>query len=124
MYAFFSRRDSLLRCIRMIGTDPLKVNVLFMGVSNIFWVPLSNWAGRRPILLVATLLMTMSCMWAGLATSYESLLAARVFQGIGAGASETVAPAMVGDVYFLHERGRAMVGRPAMCDFVDVVNVD
>ena len=95
--------------------------MLFMGVSNVFWVPLSNWAGRRPILLVATLLMTLSCMWAGLATSYNSLMAARIFQGIGSGASETVAPAIVGDVYFLHERGRAMVG--CSTPTLDVVGV-
>lgn len=86
-----------------------QVTVLFLGVFNIFWVPLSNWVGRRPVLLVATLLMTLSCVWAGVAKGYDSLLAARMFQGMGGAAADTVAPALVGDVYFLHERGRAMV---------------
>lgn len=49
-------------------------------------------------------------MWCGLASNYNSLLAARIFQGIGNAAADTVAPALVGDVYFMDERGRAMVG--------------
>jgi len=80
-----------------------------LGAANLWWVPLSNWAGRRPILLVATLLMTLCGMWCGLATSYDSLLAARLIQGIGGAAADTVAPALVGDVYFVDEQGRAMV---------------
>lgn len=83
--------------------------MLFLGVGNIWWVPLSNWIGRRPILLVATLIMTLCSVWCGLATSYESLVVARIFQGIGGAAADTVAPALVGDLYFVHERGRAMV---------------
>lgn len=84
------------------------VNVLMMGASNIWWVPLSNTLGRRPVLLVASLLLTLCSVWAGRTTSYSSLLAARIFQGIGAGPSETVAPALIGEVYFIDERGRAM----------------
>ncbi|KAH6888108.1 major facilitator superfamily transporter [Thelonectria olida] len=86
----------------------ISVSSLFLGASNIVWVPLSNIFGRRPVLLVATLLMTLSTLWCALAQSYESLFAARVFQAIGGGASETVSPAIVGEVFFLHERGRAM----------------
>lgn len=79
------------------------------GLSNIFWVPFANIFGRRVVLLAATLLMTLANMWCGLATSFSSLLAARVFSGCGAGPSDTVAPNMLGEVFFVHERGRAMV---------------
>lgn len=89
-------------------TQLIAVSVLMMGASNIFWVPLSNIFGRRPVLLVATLLMTLSSMWGGLAPSFSSLLASRVFQGTGAGPSETTAPALIGEVFFLDSRGRAM----------------
>ncbi|KAF7547595.1 hypothetical protein G7Z17_g7637 [Cylindrodendrum hubeiense] len=82
--------------------------LLFLGASNILWVPLSNIFGRRPVILFATLLMTFSTLWCGLATSYNSLFAARIFQAIGGGASETVAPTLVGEIFFMHERGRAM----------------
>jgi MFS family permease len=80
-----------------------------LGASNIWWVPLSNAFGRRPVMLVATLLMALSTLWCGLSTSYNSLLAARLFQGIGGAAADTVPPTMVGDLYFMDERGRAMV---------------
>lgn len=52
--------------------------------------------------------MTLSSLWCGLATSYNSLVAARILQGFGGGAADTVAPALIGDLYFIHERGRAM----------------
>jgi hypothetical protein len=80
-----------------------------LGASNLWWVPLSNAFGRRPVMLVATLLMALSTLWCGLSTSYSSLLAARFFQGVGGGAADTVPPTMVGDLYFMDERGRAMV---------------
>lgn len=83
--------------------------MLLLGAANIWWVPLSNWAGRRTVLIVATLVMTLSSVWCALATSYNSLLAARIFQGIGGAAADTVAPAVVGELYPLYERGRAMV---------------
>ncbi|CCF43117.1 major facilitator superfamily transporter [Colletotrichum higginsianum] len=86
----------------------IAVNVLFLGASNIWWVPLSNIFGRRPVLLVATLIMTVCTVWCAVSSSYSSVLAARLFQGIGAGASESVAPALIGEVFFVDERGRAM----------------
>lgn len=87
----------------------MAVNVLFQGAGNIWWVPLSNILGRRPVLIAATLLLTLCTMWCGLAGGYDSLLAARIFQGFGNAAADTVAPAIVGDIYFMDERGRAMV---------------
>ncbi len=74
-----------------------------------WWVPLSNWMGRRPVLLIATLLMTLSSVWCAEAKTFDSLIAARIFQAAGGGAAETVAPALIGELYFIHERGRAMV---------------
>jgi MFS family permease len=89
---------------------PNQIPVLMLGASNIWWVPLSNWMGRRPVLLFATLLMTACSVWCAKADSFGSLIAARLLQGAGGGAADTVAPALIGDLYFIHERGRAMVG--------------
>ena len=85
------------------------VNVLLLGTSNIFWVPLANTFGRRPILIIAMLLSVLFSMWCCFAKSFNSLLAARCLQGFAFGPADTVAPAIVGDVFFVHERGRAMV---------------
>ncbi|KAF2021433.1 MFS general substrate transporter [Aaosphaeria arxii CBS 175.79] len=86
----------------------LAVNILMLGASNLWWVPLANTFGRRPVILASLLLLTLSSMWAGLAKTFESLLAARVFMGIGGGSADAVAPDVVGEIFFVHQRGRAM----------------
>ncbi|CEO59647.1 hypothetical protein PMG11_04315 [Penicillium brasilianum] len=47
-------------------------------------------------------------MWAGLAKSFGSLLAARVFMGIAVAPADTIAPNVIGEIFFTHQRGRAM----------------
>ncbi|BCS23784.1 uncharacterized protein APUU_40228S [Aspergillus puulaauensis] len=84
------------------------VNVLMMGAANIWWVPLANTFGRRPITLLNLLILVFCSMWAGLATSFESLLAARFFMGVGVGPADTIAPNVIGEIYFTHQRGKAM----------------
>ncbi|OQO12751.1 hypothetical protein B0A48_02215 [Cryoendolithus antarcticus] len=83
-------------------------NVLFAGCSNIVWVPLANIFGRRPIMLLAQLILIFASMGGGLATTFNGLLIARIFQGIGAGPEQTISPEIVGEVFFVHQRGRAM----------------
>lgn len=60
-----------------------------MGAANIWWVPLANVFGRRPIILGNLLLLVLSSMWAGLAKSFGSLLAARVVMGIAVAPADT-----------------------------------
>jgi MFS family permease len=48
-------------------------------------------------------------MWAGLTTNFDSLLAARLVMGIGGGPADAVSPDVVGEIFFVHQRGRAMV---------------
>jgi len=87
----------------------IAVNVLMVGASNLWWVPLANTFGRRPIILISMLILVFSSMWAGLTRDFYSLVAARVFMGIGGGPADTVSPDMVGEIFFVHQRGRAMV---------------
>jgi len=80
-----------------------------LGASNLFWVPLANTFGRRPIVLIALLVLTLTSAWAGLAKTFGSLLAARTLMGVGAGAADALCPDVVGEMFFVHQRGRAMV---------------
>lgn len=99
-----------------------------MGAANIWWVPLANIFGRRPVILANILLLVLCSMWAGFAKSFGSLLAARTFMGIAVAPADTskhillknywyhlmgliflVAPNVIGEIYFTHQRGRAMV---------------
>ncbi|EUC40587.1 hypothetical protein COCMIDRAFT_9563 [Bipolaris oryzae ATCC 44560] len=86
----------------------IAVNVFMLGAANLWWVPLANTFGRRPVILASLLLLVFSSMWAGLATSFDSLLAARIFMGIGGAPADAVSPDVVGEIFFVHERGRAM----------------
>ncbi|KAK3066928.1 hypothetical protein LTR53_016502, partial [Teratosphaeriaceae sp. CCFEE 6253] len=89
-------------------THLVAVNVLLIGLSNIIWVPLASTFGRRPVLILALLLCTFTSMWCGLANSFNNLLAARAVQGFAFGPADTIAPDTVGEVFFVHQRGRAM----------------
>ena len=80
-----------------------------LGAANFWWVPLSNKFGRRIIILVSLLLLAVFSFWCAAARDFSSLLAARVFQGIGGAAAESLAPDVVGRVFFRHQIGRAMV---------------
>ncbi|KXS99808.1 hypothetical protein AC578_8866 [Pseudocercospora eumusae] len=89
-------------------THLVAVNVLMIGLSNIIWVPLANTFGRRPILITAMAIGVAATLWCAEAESFSSLLAARAIQGFGLGPADTIAASIVGEVFFVHERGRAM----------------
>lgn len=86
----------------------IAVNVLMMGVANLWWVPLANTFGRRSVTLLSLLLLVFSSMWAGLAKTFHGLLAARLVMGIASAPADAVSPDVVGEIFFVHQRGRAM----------------
>lgn len=82
---------------------------LMIGVGNLIWVPLAIKYGRRPVYIASFLLMTGTCIWSGVSTSFTSGLVARLLLGTACAAPEIVAPLTLTDLFFLHERGRVMV---------------
>jgi MFS family permease len=89
-------------------THTAAVNILMLGASSIWWVPLANTYGRRPMVLLGLLCLVLFSVWAAVAKTFDSLLAARLFMGAACGTAETVSPDVVGEVFFVHQRGRAM----------------
>ncbi|KAF2151533.1 major facilitator superfamily transporter [Myriangium duriaei CBS 260.36] len=89
-------------------THLIAVNNLMLGISNILIVPLSNTFGRRPIILLCLAILFASSIWCAEATSFHSLLAGRVIQGVGGAAADTLAPDVIGRTFFVHERGRVL----------------
>ena len=68
------------------------------GAAQLFYGPLSDAFGRKPVILGALglfLVATTACM---LAPSFESLLVARVFQGAAAAACRVIATAIARDL--------------------------
>ncbi|KAK4505442.1 hypothetical protein PRZ48_003405 [Zasmidium cellare] len=84
------------------------LNVITLGFANIFIVPISNIFGRRPTSIFFGVLVVLTNVWQALASSHESLLAARACNGIAAATSETIMVQTIADMFFLHERGTWM----------------
>jgi MFS family permease len=61
--------------------------------------------GKRPVYLITTLGLMVTCFWAAAAKSFASLVAARVVQGFCMGPLEALVPASIADVWYVHERG-------------------
>jgi predicted MFS family arabinose efflux permease len=84
-------------------------NVLFLGLGNLFWVALMRSTGKRPVYLVALLLLVATNVWSYEAKSYGSLLAARILSGFASAAADATVPSLVADLFFVHERGHCMM---------------
>jgi len=82
------------------------IAILVLGFSNFIWVPLSTSFGRRPVYLASSLVCFGSAIWRARAQTYGSFMGACVLNGIGAGPAETIQPAVIADIFFLHDRGK------------------
>ena len=78
--------------------------VLGMGLGTLFAGPLSDAFGRKTTILAGFVLYILAALACWAAPSLETLLIARVVQGIGAAAPRTVSIAMVRDMF----KGREM----------------
>lgn len=95
--------------------------ILGLGVSSYFSAIISDLWGRRIIFVLTSILLVVSNIWAAVSQGYESLLAARVFQGLAMGPCFSLAgTSCVNDVFFLHQRGR----RVGLWNFAVIVSVN
>lgn len=78
--------------------------VLGMGLGTLFAGPLSDSYGRRSVILFGAALYCVGAALAWMAPTLETMLAARVIQGLGVAGPRIVSLAMVRDLY----AGRAM----------------
>ena len=73
--------------------------LLGFGVTQIIYGPLSDRFGRRPVLFVGVAIYVVFSLASAFAWSFESLMAARVMQGVGAASTRVLAVAIVRDQY-------------------------
>ena len=86
----------------------LSALILAFGVAQLFWGPIADRVGRRPVLLTGLVLYTAASLGSALAGSIETLVAWRVVQGAAMAAAVVCARAMVRDLYEPHEGARVM----------------
>ncbi|WP_395168057.1 multidrug effflux MFS transporter [Piscirickettsia salmonis] len=92
------------------GQAQLTLSAFFLtfGVSQLFYGALSDHFGRKPLLLMGLVILVLSSVWAIYATSFHSLLAARLVQGVGGGALSVLARAIIRDLFHGDELRKAI----------------
>lgn len=77
----------------------LSVLVLAFGIAQLFWGPVSDRLGRRPVLLAGLALFTLASIATVAAPGLGVLVVARAVQGVGLAAALVCARAMIRDLY-------------------------
>ncbi|MDP9424085.1 MAG: multidrug effflux MFS transporter [Pseudomonadota bacterium] len=78
------------------------------GVGQIFWGPLADRFGRKPILAAGVALYAGFALLCGIAASFELLIAGRVAMGASAAVTRVLVTAMVRDLFEGEEMARVM----------------
>ena len=102
--------DALLPALSNIGiainsldaTDhQLLITMIFLGlgVGQLFFGPLSDSFGRKPIIYIGFLLFILSSLLCVFATSLEMMIVGRILQGIGLSAARTISISIIRDTY-------------------------
>ncbi|KAF1946043.1 MFS general substrate transporter [Clathrospora elynae] len=82
--------------------------IVAIAIGSLLCNTLAVKFGKRPIYVLTTLGLAVSCFWAAEAKSFGSLAAARAVQGFCMAPFEALIPASVGDIWHVHERGFRM----------------
>lgn len=72
---------------------------VFFSVATLFWGPMSDKHGRRPVLLIGLISYAVASLICAISPNIYILIAARILQAIGAGAASATATAIIKDTY-------------------------
>jgi DHA1 family bicyclomycin/chloramphenicol resistance-like MFS transporter len=94
------------------GPDEVKLTLttymVGFAVGQIFFGPLSDRFGRRPVLLAGLAMFTLMSVACALATSVHYLIGLRLLQGLGACAGVVISRALARDAYDFNEMPKIM----------------
>jgi DHA1 family bicyclomycin/chloramphenicol resistance-like MFS transporter len=99
MYWRRCRHGPPARRADVAGSSPSRFYLFGFAIAQVFYGPLSDRHGRKPVLMTALaiyLLATLACAVAG---TIETLIAARFVQAVGASGAIVLARAVVRDMY-------------------------
>lgn len=103
----YSKLGKTLGVNKVTASYQTTVCIAINGIGPWLWIPFANKYGRRPIYLGTTLLGFASILGCAYTQTFGQLIAARVFNGFFPVAF-TLGAATVVDLFFYHQRGRAM----------------
>jgi MFS family permease len=91
------------------------VQILFLGIAPLFWKPIANRYGRRPIWLISSLcggICNIGCVYS---TSYGTLITTRILVAIFLSPALGLGGAVVTETFFAHQRARKLVSLEGIC---------
>jgi MFS family permease len=109
------------------------IPALGLAVGPLLWSSPADIVGRRPIMIIGTVMAIAATIGAALASSYSGYMAARFFQGLGVAPAATVGLAIINDLFFEYERGHkvglwvlaidmGLLAGPLIGGFIDLVS--
>lgn len=75
-----------------------------LGLGSVVFSPTAILWGKRPVYLFSSIIFIATSLWAGWSPSFNSLLIARIFQGVAVSPVECLPSATIAEIFFLHER--------------------
>lgn len=92
----------------LTGTYQTTVAIGMGALGPLVFTPIANAYGRRPAYLLSILIGCVSAVGSASSKSFGTLIVARAINGIGASAAFGLGAGSVVDIFFMHQRGRAM----------------
>ena len=105
---------ALPKMVEVLGTNQTMVNLtlssylITYAIGLLFWGPLSEKFGRKPILLIGISIYVIASLLCAFSTTVELLILSRIVQGFAGSAVTVVATAIVKDLYDGREREKIM----------------
>lgn len=93
---------------REVATLGLSLYVLGFASGPVMWAPLSELYGRRPVMVMSGLGMTLFQLAVATAKDIQTVMLCRAFGGAIAAAPLVCVPAIFGDIYGDETRGKAI----------------
>lgn len=84
------------------------LQIAILGGAPLFWKPLSNRYGRRPIFLLSTILSLVCNVGCAKSPDYASMAACRALTAFFISPAAAIGSAVVTETFFKKERGRYM----------------